>query len=120
MVGFTGLRRKARRAARRGDIRRYAVMPLTESLGALGSSCWTDLGTVAVPVDRVVGTASRTEDFDRDMRPLRRDLRRRWERVAAASGAGTALPPVRLVQLGEMYFVADGHHRVSVARAAGP
>jgi hypothetical protein len=29
------------------------------------------------------------------------------------------LPPVVLVQVGDVYFVRDGHHRISVARALG-
>jgi hypothetical protein len=30
-----------------------------------------------------------------------------------------ALPPVALVQIGDFYFVLDGHHRISVAQAYG-
>lgn len=92
-------------------------MPLTEATDALGAQFWVDLGTVEVPVDQIVGTASRPEDFDRYMRPLNRHLRSRWERIAGAVATGAIMPPVRLVQMGELYFVADGHHRVSVARA---
>jgi hypothetical protein len=32
---------------------------------------------------------------------------------------GESMPPVDLVKVGEIYFVRDGHHRVSVARALG-
>lgn len=93
-------------------------MPLTQSVEALGSSSWsTDVAHV--PVDQVIGTAARANDFDRRMRPLSPHLKQRWESIAAAVAAGRQLPPVRLVQLGEMYFVVDGHHRVSVARATG-
>jgi hypothetical protein len=43
----------------------------------------------------------------------------RWLRVAAARDQGKVLPPVVLVQVGDVYFVRDGHHRISVARALG-
>lgn len=119
MVGFTASLRQARRTARRGDAaaRRAAVLPLSASVEALGAQFWTDAGVIDVPLRQIAGTVSRVEDFDRDMRPLRTHLRDRWEDVAAAHTAGRRLPPVRLVQLGELYFVLDGHHRVSVARA---
>ncbi|MBI5106700.1 MAG: chromosome partitioning protein ParB, partial [Solirubrobacterales bacterium] len=32
---------------------------------------------------------------------------------------GEAMPPIDLYKVGEAYFVRDGHHRVSVARALG-
>jgi hypothetical protein len=41
----------------------------------------------------------------------------RWLSVARALEKGVALPPVELIQLGDRYFVRDGHHRISVARA---
>jgi hypothetical protein len=31
----------------------------------------------------------------------------------------TPLPPVELIQVGDVYFVRDGHHRISVARMMG-
>jgi hypothetical protein len=43
----------------------------------------------------------------------------RWLRIAAARDQGKVLPPVVLVQVGDVYFVRDGHHRISVARALG-
>jgi ParB-like chromosome segregation protein Spo0J len=30
---------------------------------------------------------------------------------------GVTLPPVELIQVGDTYFVVDGHHRISAARA---
>jgi hypothetical protein len=43
----------------------------------------------------------------------------RWLSVAAARDQGKGLPPVVLVQVGDVYFVRDGHHRIAVARALG-
>jgi hypothetical protein len=76
-------------------------------------------GLGAVPVDRIVGSTDRFQDFDRAFRPRRAETAARWQRVARAHYAGTGLPPVRLRRLGGSYFVEDGHHRVSVARALG-
>jgi hypothetical protein len=42
-------------------------------------------------------------------------LRKRWQGVWAAS-VSKGLPPIELYKVGEAYFVADGNHRVSVAR----
>ena len=76
-------------------------------------------GVRAVPVDRIVGSTDRARDFDRAFRPRRRDAAARWQSVARAHYEGRELPPVRLYQIGDAYFVVDGHHRVSVARAMG-
>lgn len=96
-----------------------SALPLTAAIDALGTTGWTDHGIQDVDLTHIVGTAARPGDFDRRMRPLHAHLRHRWERVAEAMDAGRALPPVELVRLGELYFVRDGHHRVSVARVRG-
>lgn len=93
-----------------------AIMPLSDALSALGADGETDLGRQDVRADAIVGTIARTGDFDRGFRPLNRALRHRWETLARTDAE---LPPVRLVRLGELYFVEDGHHRVSIARARG-
>ncbi|GDY30062.1 hypothetical protein [Gandjariella thermophila] len=72
-----------------------------------------------MPLANVVGTVNRPHDFDADFRLLNGCLRDRWEGLARAVEDGLEPPPVDLVQLGELYFVADGHHRVSVLRARG-
>ena len=76
-------------------------------------------GVRTVPVERIVGTAERPRDFDRAFRPRRAAAAARWQNVARAHYEGRELPPVRLYQVGDEYFVSDGHHRVSVARALG-
>lgn len=99
--------------------RRPGLMPLDAALLALGDGgsmgrCRTD-----VPLDRVVGSVSRHDDFDAEFRPLHRHLNDRLDRVRSAIAAGEPLPPVELIRLGDLYFVADGHHRVAAAREAG-
>jgi len=61
----------------------------------------------------------RTYDFDADFRPLKRHNRERWLRLAEACQRGVRIPPVKLIKIGEIYFVQDGHHRISVHRAMG-
>ena len=75
--------------------------------------------TRAVPIDEIRGSEGRGEDFDADFRPLRPHSRDRWIRIAIAQQMGATMPPVELVQVGDAYFVRDGHHRISVARALG-
>lgn len=75
--------------------------------------------TVFVPLHRIVGSEGRTEDFDANFNPLKLHNRERWIGVAAARRTGVALPAVELVQIGNEYYVRDGHHRISVAKAMG-
>ena len=76
-------------------------------------------GQQEVALDDIRGTEGRQNDFDDRFHPLTERNRQRWQSVAKAYDAGINLPPVVLIQVGEVYFVRDGHHRVSVARALG-
>jgi hypothetical protein len=58
-------------------------------------------------------------DFDRQFRPTSSRVRERWERLALAQRRGESIPPIEVYQVGELYFVSDGHHRVSIALATG-
>ncbi|MCC7362381.1 MAG: hypothetical protein IT317_23070 [Anaerolineales bacterium] len=75
--------------------------------------------THPVPLAEIVGSENRAEDFDAEFRPLERHTRDRWISLAAARRLGVALPAVDLVAGPDGYYVRDGHHRISVARAAG-
>jgi hypothetical protein len=76
-------------------------------------------GIRTVPIGQIRGTQDRGHDFDRDFNPLQDHSKGRWLGIAAARQRGKALPLVELVQVGDVYFVRDGHHRISVARALG-
>lgn len=76
-------------------------------------------GVKVVPIDRIQGSQGRCRDFDRAFYPRQRHNESRWLSVATARELGVALPLVELVQVGDIYFVRDGHHRISVARAMG-
>jgi hypothetical protein len=77
------------------------------------------LGLQLVPIARIVGSEGRSGDFDSQFRPLQEQTRHRWYSVARARLQDIPLPPVALIRVGDDYYVRDGHHRLSVARAYG-
>jgi len=72
-----------------------------------------------VSLSSIVGTLEPTAQFDERFRPASELVRQRWERIALAHRSGAALPPVVLRTGPGGYYVVDGRHRVSVARALG-
>ncbi len=78
-------------------------------------------GRQHVPLSQIRGSASpaRCTDFDANFRPLKAHLQTRWQGIMAAQQRGVKLPPVALIQVGNLYFVEDGHHRISVAKRRG-
>jgi hypothetical protein len=76
-------------------------------------------GVEEVPVKNIVGSLNRYHDFDRAFLPARGGIAPKWENVARAFYKNIGLPPVMLYKVGQVYFVVDGHHRVSVAREQG-
>jgi hypothetical protein len=99
------------------DVRQ--ILPYEEVIDALGFVGEQRVGPAVVKLDDIVGTVDREREFDRRFRPTTGRVRSRWEHIAAAMRRGEAMPPVDLLQIGEIYFVRDGHHRISVARALG-
>ncbi|MEJ2599939.1 MAG: hypothetical protein P8Z00_16515 [Anaerolineales bacterium] len=77
------------------------------------------LGSKQVPIDKIVGSMGRYHDFDRAFLPTQVRTKDRWVSIDKAHYAQVDLPPVELYKLGEIYFVKDGNHRVSVARERG-
>lgn len=94
-------------------------MPYEEVIQALGFASERSVGLKVVPLDQILGSVGRARDFDRRFRPTSGRSRGRWEQIAAAARRGESFPPVDLMKVGQLYFVRDGHHRVSVARALG-
>ena len=95
------------------------ILPYEEVIQALGFVSERSVGLKVVPLDAIVGTVDRGRDFDRRFRPTSARVRTRWERIAEAMRRGESMPPVDLLKVGEIYFVRDGHNRISVARALG-
>jgi hypothetical protein len=92
------------------------LLPSNRVFQHLNLKEFRDLGRQTVPLQKIVGSSGRHLEFDLSFRPLR-GKSDRWLRVAQADGS--KLPPVALFKVGEAYFIEDGNHRVSVARANG-
>jgi nucleotide-binding universal stress UspA family protein len=112
--------------------RRAAMQELLERLGArpqrllsfdevrrhLGEHAQSSRGMREIPLESIVGSVGRYEDFNRQFLPRQEIQAGRWARVRMAfEFQGT--PPIEVYKIGEAYFVSDGHHRVSVARQLG-
>jgi hypothetical protein len=76
-------------------------------------------GIQTIPVKNIVGSLNRYQQFDRAFLPLEDQIADRWQNIDRAYYQNINLPPVVLYKVGEVYFVVDGHHRVSVAREKG-
>ena len=95
------------------------ILPFDEVVAALGRRGERRLGLQAIDLDSIVGTVDRRREFDRRFRPTSGRVRPRWERINVAQRRGDPMPPIDVYRIGELHFVKDGHHRVSVARALG-
>ena len=76
-------------------------------------------GVRTVEIARIVGSVNRYADFDRAFLPTHNRIANRWQNIDRAFYEDVGLPPVVLYKVGDVYFVVDGHHRVSVARQQG-
>jgi hypothetical protein len=76
-------------------------------------------GVKTVRMDQIVGSLNRYQDFDRAFLPTQSETADRWQRVNLAFYKDISLPPILLYKVGQVYFVVDGHHRLSVAREQG-
>ncbi|MFN2559828.1 MAG: chromosome partitioning protein ParB [Jatrophihabitans sp.] len=95
------------------------ILPLDDVVAALGRRGERSLGLQTIRLDSVVGTVDSRRDFDRYFRPMSGRSRQRWERLALAQARGEAVPPIDVYRVGDLHFVKDGHHRVSIAIAHG-
>jgi hypothetical protein len=95
------------------------ILPFEEVVEALGRRGERSAGLQTIPLDSIVGTVDRGREFDRAFRPTSSRVRPRWERIATATRQGQGMPPIDVYRVGELHFVKDGHHRVSVAREMG-
>ena len=95
------------------------ILPFDEVVAALGMRGERRLGLRTIQLSTVVGTVDSARDFDRRFRPTSARVRQRWERLALAQRRGEPIPPIDVYRIGDMHFVQDGHHRISIAMAAG-
>ncbi|MPZ85775.1 MAG: chromosome partitioning protein ParB [Actinophytocola sp.] len=95
------------------------MLPFDEVVAALGRTGERRLGLQVITLDSIVGSVDRSREFDRRFRPTSGQVRERWQRLALAQRRGESIPPIEVYRIGDMHFVMDGHHRVSVAHALG-
>lgn len=76
-------------------------------------------GIMPIPVEKIIGSEGRYHDFTPAFYPKKEMLRSRWQSIDDAHIRSVVLPPISVYKLGGFYFVRDGNHRVSVARAQG-
>ena len=119
-LDFTRARRRAGLRAIGARIRREhtpnRLLSFDDVRRDLGTNNRLYRGTRVVEVNEIVGSVGRWRDFDRTFLPARASVGERWKRIDRAFQRGEDLPPVELFEIGDAYFVVDGHHRVSVAR----
>jgi nucleotide-binding universal stress UspA family protein len=89
-----------------------------EKLKAVGAA---EAGLREIPLEAIVGSVGRSQDFSRTFLPRQDSDESRWANVKTAVKdlAIDSLPPIQVYQIGTAYFVQDGHHRVSIARQIG-
>jgi nucleotide-binding universal stress UspA family protein len=97
------------------------LLSYEDVLGKLRLTGRSSRGVREIPVSAIAGTVGRTSDFTRTFLPRKASDEQRWANLLAFAQQNSldALPPIEVYQIGEAYFVQDGHHRVSVARTLG-
>lgn len=99
--------------------RNNKLLPFDEVRKALPIHGQYYAGLHEIPLEKVVGSVARYNDFDRAFIPRQRHTRQRWINIDIAKLTDVPLPPIEVYKIGEIYFVKDGNHRVSVAREKG-
>lgn len=93
------------------------AIPFDDVQAVLGFSTHRKLGRQMVDINRIVGSEGRAHQFSRTFWPRSYAVKQRWASIYRAVESLSALPPVQLYEIGGYFFVRDGNHRVSVARA---
>jgi hypothetical protein len=104
-------------AVLRGDTRPLLSFDEVRRAARLEGQSYT--GLKDVPIADIRGSVGRPNDFDASFLPVKPQLRKRWAQLDEAMRRGEPVPPIEVYRLGDVYFVKDGHHRVSVARHLG-
>ncbi len=93
------------------------LLPFEEVRSTLKLDHTRYLGLQDVPLEKIVGSVGRYHDFTREFLPRHDSQENRWRQVYDLTTSFQGFPPIELYKVGEVYFVRDGNHRVSVARA---
>jgi nucleotide-binding universal stress UspA family protein len=114
--------REARRRAAMEQImarltgRTAELLSYDEVRAKLKANTGRHVGLRDIPLDAIVGSVGRHSDFTRSFLPRQDSDQGRWARVQMAVTDLAGVPPIEVYQIGDVYFVRDGNHRVSVAR----
>ena len=95
------------------------LLPFEEAKRLLKPGSEVYAGMVTVPLEKIVGSEGRYRDFNRHFLPKKEHLKQRWVSIDKTRYQNISLPPVRLYEMGGLYFVRDGNHRISVAKTFG-
>lgn len=97
------------------------LLSFNELIKKLGLRHTHDLGILDIPVKSIVGSAGGNQHFTRHFLPRMTDARskERWRNIYTLAVTGRGFPPIEVYKVGDVYFVEDGHHRVSVASYLG-
>jgi hypothetical protein len=98
---------------------KYDLLSLEEVKKLLSPKIESYRGIKTVPIEMIVGSEGRYQDFNKTFLPRREHLKQRWTNIDKLHLQNVTLPPVQLYEVGGVYFVRDGNHRVSVARTQG-
>ena len=99
--------------------RRDEMLSLGDVRSLLRPDSETYKGMQTIPIEMIVGSEGRYKDFNRAFLPRHDKLMRRWISIDVAHYQDVSLPPIKVFEIGGVYFVRDGNHRVSVAKAKG-
>jgi len=99
--------------------RQRELLSLSDIKSMVKPTSETFVGLKTVAIDLIVGSEDRYGDFGRSFLPKRRHTSERWVNIRLAQMRGIHLAPVQLYELGGVYFVRDGNHRISVAKRFG-
>ncbi len=97
----------------------FCLQDLAETIETFPVAASHYAGVKTINIDRIHGTLGKADEFDAEFNPTQERSRSRWIGIALEKLRGRDLPPVELVQIDDVYYVRDGHHRISVSRAMG-
>lgn len=96
-----------------------SLISLNDVKQMIKATAETYVGMKVIPIEKIVGSEGRYKDFDNRFFPKSSHLRNRWQHVDQAAIDSVILPPIKVYEISGLYFVRDGNHRVSVAKARG-
>lgn len=82
----------------------------------LGFHVMTAKGLQEIEIDKIIGSVGRSREFTRSFLPKDERGASRWRQIDELFYE-KGFDPIKVYKVGQVYFVMDGNHRVSVSRA---